>query len=383
MNPKRFPVWVLVLVVLLSMATTALQAQQSQGDHPDFTAGLQAYFQGNYSNALNGFKKAVDARPDNARYHFFLGNTYKRLNRDTMAIRTYESVLEKDTSHRTARRRLADLYYNRGTWSKSARHYRSLMGDTDVSEDVVFRLARSLFEQDEFDRAKSHFLRVRDRSPRRADVYYNLGRILLEEGEFYNAISRLNRAVELNDSRGEYYFYRGLAYFRQEDYLSESTSDWKSASDFQRAIDLGHRDPRTNFMLGNSLLNRGLYLMREDRDEKGINLLKKSIRQYRQVLAGEFNASNAYHNMGVAYLGIGKLEMARKSIEQAILIEPTIPFFHDSLGDVYFEQGEFQEAIESWQLVQELDPDYDGSPFRKLLQSGTISEKINRAKIRR
>jgi len=288
-----------------------------------------------------------------------------------------------DTGHETARRRLGDLYYEKEKWSRASRQYRRIISAGESNINVEFRLARSLFKQGKLDEAKRYFLSVRRKDPQRADVYFYLGRILLNNDEVLNAVSRFDRAIELDNSPGKYYFYRALANFRQEDYMSESPDGWKSATDFQRALDRGYESPRTHFMLGNSLLNRGLVLLKRNQDDRGIDRLKKSIRQFRQVLAGDWNASNAYHNMGVAYLGIGKLEMARKSVEQAILMEPTVPFFHDTLGLVYYRQGEFGKAIDSWQLVKELDSDYDGSPFQDLLGMGTIEEKIKEARIRR
>jgi len=368
----------------LLTTTTPATIVRAQEDSPTFKKGLTAYFQGEYRPARKHFEQAVTESPNNVRYHFFLANANNRLGNDTQAIEGYRAALDRDTSHRTARKRLADLYYKNNDWKRATEHYRTLvsMEKASPNPENVFRLARSLFETGKYDEARSEFLRVRKMEPRRPGVYFYLGRILLRNREYLNAVSRFNRAIELEDSRGRYYFYRGLSHFRQEDYLSDNPNGWNSAQNFQKAIDHGYESPRTNFMLANSLLNRGLYLKNQDRSTKAVELLKKSINQYRQVLASEWNASNAYHNMGVAYLGIGKLDLARRAVEQAILVEPTIPFFHDTLGNVYFEQGQFSKAIESWQLVRELNSDYDGSPFRELLKSKSIDQKLSMARVR-
>jgi len=367
--------------VLFLISFQPLSAQTSEDS--SFKTGLQEYFRGNYETARDHFQNAVEENPDQPRYQFFLANTYHRLGQDTRAKQGYKAVLEQDEDHDSARTRLANLYYEEGQWTRAIPLYETLLEGETNDPQIRFRLARSLFEDGQLNRAQTQFLQVRQRDPDRARVFYYLGRILLEKEEYLNAGSRFERAIQLDDSPGEFYFYRALAFFRQEDYLSDSADGWKSADDFERAIERGNDENRTYFMLGNSLLNRGLYLIRENRTNRGIDLLKKSIRQYQRVLTGEWKASNAYHNMGVAYLEIGKLDLARKAVEQAILIEPTVPFFHDTLGDIYFQMGEFDRALDAWELVGELEPEYDGNPFAKLRDTEKLDVKIQEARVRR
>ena len=380
MNSRIFLNIVSVCLLLL-MSSPPLSAQTSNDS--SFKTGLQEYFRGNYEAARDHFQTAVENHPDHTRYRFFLANTFHRLGEDTHAVGGYRAVLEQDEDHDSARERLANLYYEKQQWSRAIPLYQTLLKGTTNDPQIRFRLARSLFEDGQLDRSQTQFLQVRQQDPDRARVFYYLGRILLRNDEYLNAGSRFERAIQLDDSPGEFYFYRALAFFRQEDYLSDNTDGWKSADDFERAIERGYDDNQTYFMLGNSLLNRGLYLVRENRTNRGIDLLKKAIRQYQRVLTGEWKASNAYHNMGVAYLEIGKLELARKAVEQAILIEPTVAFFHDTLGDIYFRMGEFARALDAWQLVGELEPEYDGNPFAPLRETDPLEDKIQEARVRR
>jgi tetratricopeptide (TPR) repeat protein len=205
----------------------------------------------------------------------------------------------------------------------------------------------------------------------------------MNDEEYLNAASRLTRAIELDSSKGLYYYYRGLARFREEDYLSSNDNSWRSANDFEKAIQRGRDSARTRFMYGNSLLNRGLHYQQNDNLERAIKLFKESIKQYRRVLVSDWNASNAYHNMGVAYLAIGKLNLAKKAVEKAILSEPDVSFFHDTLGEIYYQLGNFKKAIESWNLARELDPDYENHPFEPLLFNRSIEQRLQEAKLRR
>jgi tetratricopeptide (TPR) repeat protein len=163
----------------------------------------------------------------------------------------------------------------------------------------------------------------------------------------------------------------------------QNESDWLSARDFRRALEMGEDSIRSRFMLANSYLNRGLYSLREDNLERGIDQLRSAVEEYQKVLAGNWQASNAYHNMGVAYLGIGNLDLARRAVEEAISEEPTVAFFHDTLGEIYFRQGKFKQALEVWNLVLELEPEYKNNPFSDLLELRPLEERLREARVRR
>lgn len=349
----------------------------------DFQEGLQYYFQENYERARDVFREAARSDTGSARVQFFLGNTLKRLGDTTGAVDQFRRTLSIREGHQSARRKLAEILFESERWSGAIEEYRYLVERNPETFDFHYRLGIALFETDQPQDAKERFLRAKRLDPESADAHYYLGRILMKNREFLNAASRFSRAIELDPSQGRYYFRRGLAHFREEDYRSRDDDNWSSAGDFERAIEEGFDSPKTVFMYANSLLNRGLYYHENDRAPEGVKLLKRSIRQYRKVLATDWEASNAFHNMGVAYLVIGKLDHAREAVEKAILTEPSTPFFHDTLGEVYFRLGRFNKALESWELAQELDSDYGTHPFEPMVMERSIDSRIEESKLRR
>lgn len=369
----------IVVVTLLSAQLRPARAQSES----TFRSGLQRYFQEDYEEARKILKKAVDVDRGNVRYRFFLGNTYMKLDQVDSAIRTYKQVLKIEPGHQTARRRLANIYLDQKRWSPAIRHFKTLVKNMPDDFQLHYNLGRAYFERDELKKAQDHFLKAREIKPRSADSHFYYGRILMKREEYLNASSRFGRAIELDPNEGKYYFYKALANFREQDYLNSSDQGWKSGRNFEKALELGYDSPRAHFMRANSLLNRGLYYLKNNRDKDGYKLLKESITEYRTILASDWKASNAFHNMGVAYYKIGKLELARQAVEKAVMTEPTIPFFHDTLGEIYFQLGEFGKSIESWNLAQELDSSYDAHPFEPLIFNRSIADKKEEARIRR
>ena len=374
MNSKK--VLFCLLLFFVSVLFSPLQAEQ-------FERGLRNYYRGELDEAGQNFQAAIEADTTRARPYFFLGNVHRQQENYEDAIEAYRTALDRDPDYRTVRERLADLLFELDEWEQAARQYERLVEAEPRNFDYLYRLGVVRFQLQEFEEARDYLLRARERRPRSARIHYYLGRMSLEKDDLLDALSRFERAIQLNPSEGEFYFYRGLALFQEEDYLRADDDNWKSADNFRRALELGYDTPRTRFMLANSFLNRGLFSLREGREERGIERLRSSISQYQEVLATDWQASNAYHNMGVAYLGIGRLTLARRAVEEAIEIEPSVVFFHDTLGLIHYRLGKFEEALSAWNLVRELDSDYDQNPFGDLLEIQPLPERIREARIRR
>ncbi|MFB6226695.1 MAG: tetratricopeptide repeat protein [bacterium] len=376
---SRGPLAVVLLLMALLLPVVPSRAQQNK----NFQRGLQQYIKKNFAEAREHFERAIKNDSTVVKHRFFLGNTTRRLGDTLAAIRQYKRVLQLDTGHSSARKKMAEIYFSSKNWKKAQKHYARLAEANPGNFSYRFRLGISQFKRGKIDKAKGTMLKARELDPKSGPAHFYLGRILMKRGEYLNAASRFNRAIELKPSLGRYQFYRALAYFREQDYMSRSDEAWRSAEGFKKAIERDFATPKTRFMYGNSLLNRGLYYLENDRVEEGVGLLKKSIRQFRRVVVTDWKASNAFHNMGVAYLGIGKLDLAKRAVENGIMSEPSVPFFHDTLGEIFFRLGEFDKALESWELVKELDSDYSSHPFEPLYFERSIEERIKGAKLRR
>ncbi|HPG31948.1 MAG TPA: tetratricopeptide repeat protein, partial [bacterium] len=104
---------------------------------------------------------------------------------------------------------------------------------------------------------------------------------------------------------------------------------------------------------------------------------KSSTNYYRKVIILQPDASNAFNNLGLAYLGLNKIQESILAFKKAIEIEPTVSFFHNNLGDAYFKLGNFKDSITEWELALELEPDPDN------IRSSLFGDKRNlRDKIR-
>jgi protein O-GlcNAc transferase len=79
---------------------------------------------------------------------------------------------------------------------------------------------------------------------------------------------------------------------------------------------------------------------------------------YRQVLAVEPNRADALHLLGVIACQQGQPAAAVEYIGRAIALDGTEPAFHNTLGNAFKDQQDFDAAVACYRRALELKPDY-------------------------
>lgn len=97
-------------------------------------------------------------------------------------------------------------------------------------------------------------------------------------------------------------------------------------------------------------------LLREERYEEGIELLKK-------VIKTSQNNSAPYINIAIAYRKTGKVELAEENLEKAMEINPRHPVTLNEYALLYRETGRYEEARKLYQRLLEYYPEF--MPARK------------------
>lgn len=83
----------------------------------------------------------------------------------------------------------------------------------------------------------------------------------------------------------------------------------------------------------------------------------------------------AYHNLGCAYLDkIKNIDLAERSFEKALALEPTFPRLHTQMGYVKLQRGDYEGALRQYAEALKINP-FDAEAH---LNSGLALEKIQR-----
>jgi len=99
----------------------------------------------------------------------------------------------------------------------------------------------------------------------------------------------------------------------------------------------------------------------------------------------ETNRAQALVQRAVAAQEAGDLIRAMSLLEQAMKLDPTAKAAYNSLGNVYYQQRRYQQAIAMYHKALSIDPDYAkarnnlGSTYMKLAMDARAIEELQRA----
>ena len=134
----------------------------------------------------------------------------------------------------------------------------------------------------------------------------------------------------------EIYFYRGRKNLLEENH-------GQALSNFEYAKKL-------NPYNGKLLLYLGATYFKLDNYERVEELLNKSRRYH--------NDENINRFLGLYYMEMGQYQKAEKEFKYAIYLRPEFIEAYHNLGYLYFIQEEYNGAIEQWEKILEIDPNY-------------------------
>ena len=174
--------------------TTSRPTQTNQlATEPRFldpkNGGTVAYAQGDYPTALDRYRKAIDANPNDADALNDLGQVLARTGDPAGAIQYFERAIELYPKVWSYRFNLAHAYGQMGDWARAVTEYRS--ADALFPEDYVtqFNLAMALHKQGLDDQAVAGYQKAIALAPGEPSF-------LLSLGVSYEKLNRPNDAVE-------------------------------------------------------------------------------------------------------------------------------------------------------------------------------------------
>lgn len=88
------------------------------------------------------------------------------------------------------------------------------------------------------------------------------------------------------------------------------------------------------------------------------NYWRQALVFYNRTLKYAPNSARTYLNLGNAYIGMEKIEQARRSFEKAIELDPDYAEAYYNLGNTYFDMDEKRKAIKWFKKATGLNPEY-------------------------
>lgn len=116
----------------------------------------EAYRSGNYTEAIELYKKAIDANPENAKLYYNLGSALAKEGKPEEAIRYFEQfkTMTKDPEQRAmADYNIGNIHSEAKKWDKAVNAYKKALryqsADTDAKHNYELALKKNQEQQDQ------------------------------------------------------------------------------------------------------------------------------------------------------------------------------------------------------------------------------------------
>lgn len=321
----------------------------------------KAYEQkGDLHGAREALKRAYQLRIENEQLAFEYIRILVKLDKFDEAKEVCEAILERNPDQQLARKVLGQVLLGERQFDEALKHFQILESVEDDATDTRYKIALIQIERRNFEDAIRELHLVLATKPSFSEARYALGTALAGVGNFQDASHELMRI-----GKGDPFFSRARTYasllFRQMGDLR------KAESTIRDVITSGEPNSSTRLYLI-SILREGGKLDEAKKeldgivaaependklrfeqvvlyDEMGKN--KEALQTAEEILQRSPESEEVLNYIAYS-LAQKKKDLARAETlaKKAASKRPNEPYFLDTLGWVYYQQGKFSEAVE-------------------------------------
>jgi len=237
-------------------------------------------------------------------------------------------------------RELSVLYVRIDSLDQAVTYAKKVTELSPLDRTGIRRLGLIYYGIDSLQLADSVFTSLVEGGERNPINHYYLGRIASLQKDFGRAIDEFTILTQMADSAAETWLDLGFAY-RQNKQPDKEILTYETG--------LNHmKDMAGELKL---LFALGALYEQNNEEEKAINI-------FEEIIAKDSNHTQALNYLGYMLADRGKkLDYAKKLIEKAVSISPENAAFQDSYGWVYYQLGDYKNAVTHLKKAVSLDSD--------------------------
>jgi len=348
----------------------------------DFYAALgESYFTvGKTDKALEEFKTLVSLDPS-PRSYVFMGLCYRHLGKYDEAKRYLKQSLSGDPHNVPALFNLGFIARKEGDYAQAGQYLqRAVRLDHDYPE-ALFELASLRMDQKKYDEAiplLQHFIEV---SPSSSQGYYKLA---ISERNLHQADAaerdmNIFKTLSKSPQPAPYPLQHFFDYLERRGTLPGEQQNESDLRELEAEVQRHPDRPRSLYLLAESLLklertNDAMQILRRLDTVSGgdfrtelnegvllgrFHLYADSIRYFQAALKLNPSSDEAKYNLAEAQFENGNYDEALESLQHVSASDQKESSYLGLLGDVYARLGRFSEASRSLQQAIETAPDND------------------------
>ena len=312
--------------------------------------GFAYYKEGEFDLAQEALQKAIELNPQNANYHYVLGQLLEDWTELEgaweQATHEFTRAIELDSSYIEAWYNRGLLYEKLGDLEKACEDFKQVVSRAPAFHAARHNLGILYIKRQQWEDAERVFEGILEVEPREPDAHYHLAEIYLNlYGDADRAIHCLQYAIERDPEHLDARFELGLLYakhrytrpeFRQQA-IDQFIELIKRDDELQTFEPLG----QVFFVLGS------LY---DDRPEDA----DLAIYAYKTGLE-HAPSPQAQNNLGLLYLQKNMIDKAAEEFKQAIQRYPDYESPYHNLAKLYFYERD-EEILKDLQAWLEAEP---------------------------
>jgi len=330
-----------VLIVAVLLAVAGVAAFALLGQQKDTTVSTSVAGSVTTGSATTVATAAADAAALAA------GDSLVDEGRIQEAVAKYQAILEANPKNNEARTQLGIAYALMSDTKKEGE--KQLTSSTEANPSnakawtflglVRFDLAQRLDATD-YTTAKEALKKALELDPNNARAHAFQGQIYAAEGRMDEALAEANKAVDM--APGDVHTLSSLGY------VHFMRDEWDQAvGQYQKAV-----DAQPNWAWLQLLLAEGLQYTESYPDalaaaETSLNL-------------GQGYEARAYRRMGHIYWEKGDTAQAEVAFQKSLQLDKTDDFAQWGLGGVWYEKGDYQNALSHLRAAATLSPNNAG-----------------------
>ena len=327
----------------------------------------------NCERAIADYNRALERDPNYALAYYNRGYCYETLGDSEKAEADFARALELEPN-------LAEIYISRGDrYFASLQSYKYKMAEVEYTKAarispqgarIYSKLGLAIYHAatmpEHYTKALEILNRALELDPNFAEAYHNRGLVYYYHFKDYDrAFSNFNKVIELDPTNANFYFQRGIFYFRLEDYAH-------AASDFEKATEFDPTNLDFYYHCGKAYAKSGNFDRAVENFAKILELNPKSwileindrelkdwLEIARHVAENPSDTAGLYKKYGAAYFEQKDYDRAIESYSKAIEFNPNAADAYEKRGTAYNNLNDNERALADFNRALELDPSND------------------------
>ncbi|MFW5807549.1 MAG: tetratricopeptide repeat protein, partial [Spirochaetota bacterium] len=247
---------------------------------------------------------------------------------------------------------LASIYEREEKYSTAIYHYKKAdPSGSDIQN--LLHITYLYYTIEDYENARKTLQKARQREDGSGRIFFTSGVIESGQKRYFEAIQYYNKAIETDDSNPSYYFYRAIVQDKAG-HVEDATAS------LEKAVELDGENSEYLNYLGYTYAERGIKL------DKALKLISDAVKQK------PFNGAYL-DSMGWVYYKQGQYKKAERFLTRAyrnLEAENTHdPVVYDHLGDTYRKMKQSRRAVHYWELALKHGADDKQSIRSKISQT--------------